>query len=185
MAISSHCAVSAEKYIFSEHGGFMTQLVAGKPAIRSMSQWVSLSLLIFSLTGVLSGCEEPFIVMSGDVLQGTVSDPPADWTALNKVRVVQLETRPESPYSVNIWMVGLGPDLYLATGDDATAWSEHIDDNSNVRVRISAALYELEARRVTDNREQHTVAAAYASKYELDVDDNWVLDGQVFRLDRR
>lgn len=150
-----------------------------------MSQRLSLSLLIFSLTGLLAGCDEPFIVMPGDALQGTLTDPPADWTALNEVGIVQLETRAGDPYSVNIWMAGLGPDIYVATGDDATEWSGHIDIDPDVRLRIGTDLYELEATRVTDNREQHAVATAYASKYELDPDDNWVLDGQVFRLDRR
>jgi hypothetical protein len=29
------------------------------------------------------------------------------------------------------------------------------------------------------------VAAAYVEKYALNLEDNWVHDGQVFRLDRR
>jgi hypothetical protein len=159
----------------------MTHPAAGHPAIRpTVIRVMSLSLLF-----LLSGCSEPFIVMSGESLAGDVVDPPTDWTPLNDVEIVQLETRPSDPYSVNIWMVGLGSDVYVATGSDDTNWTEYIDEDTDVRLRVEGRIYELEAFELTDNREKRTVAAAYVEKYGLDAEDNWVLDGQVFRLDRR
>lgn len=112
-------------------------------------------------------------------------DPPADWSALAHVQVVQLETRPAEPYSVNIWMVAVGPDIYIATGEDGTNWTGFIEDDPDVRLRIEDKVYELEASRVIDQQERDRVAAAYVAKYDLDADDNWVMTGQVFRLDRR
>jgi hypothetical protein len=51
-------------------------------------------------------------------------------------------------------------------------------------LRVGKALYALHAVSVTDESERAAVAAAYASKYELDANDNWVDDALVYRLDR-
>jgi hypothetical protein len=101
------------------------------------------------------------------------------------VEVVQLETRPQEPYSVNIWMVGIGPDIYVATGPDETNWTGHLAENADVRLRVNGTIYELEATKISDHQERLRVAEAYVEKYGLNLEDNWVQDGQVFRLDRR
>ena len=142
-------------------------------------------VILIACSTALSGCAEPFVVLAGGELAGKVEDPPVDWTPLNDEEIVQLETRPEDPYSVNIWMIGYGPDLYVATGDDPTGWSEHIDANPDVRVRIRGVIYELEARRVDDLEEKTRIGDEYVGKYDVDDDDNWVETGQLFRLDRR
>ena len=51
--------------------------------------------------------------------------------------------------------------------------------------RVGETLYPLLARRVTDRKERRRVAAAYADKYDLDRDENWLEDALVYRLDRR
>jgi hypothetical protein len=159
----------------------MTHLATGHTAIHPTPVRV-MSLVLLLLA---SGCSEPFIVMSGKALSGTVKDAPPSWSAFEDVDVVQLETRPSDPYSVNIWMVAIGKDIFIATGGDDTNWSAHIAENPDVRLRIKGDIFELEADKVTDDREHRAVAAAYVKKYDLDEDDNWVLHGQVFRLDRR
>ena len=159
----------------------MTHPAVGHPANHS----TIIRIMSLSLIFLLGGCSEPFIVMSGEALSGDAIDPPTDWTPLNDVEIVQLETHPSDPYSVNIWMVGLGSDIYVATGSDDTNWTEYIDEDTDVRLRVEGQIYELEATELTDTREKRTVAAAYVEKYGLDAEDNWVMDGQVFRLDRR
>lgn len=134
---------------------------------------------------LLGGCEEPFVVLPGDALHGNVTDPPADWSAFADLEIAQLETNPADPYSVNLWVAAIGSDMYVATGDDGTNWTEHIDADRDVRLRVDDNIYELEARRVNDPQEVARVAAEYVRKYNLDAEDNWVLEGQVFRLDRR
>ena len=134
---------------------------------------------------VLGACSEPFIVFSGGELEGEVSDAPSDWSQLNAVETIQLETRPDDPYSINVWAAGIGPDIYVATGDDGTNWTEHIEVQRDVRLRIEHQIFELKAIRVSDTDELERVSAAYVDKYGLDSDDNWVMTGQVFRLDRR
>ena len=134
---------------------------------------------------LLSACSEPFIVFSGGELEGQTADPPSDWSVLDSVDTVQLETQPDDPYSVNIWVAGIGADVYVATGDDGTNWTEHIEVNRDVRMRVIDQVFALEAVRVRDSDEMQRVSAAYVNKYGLDNDDNWVVTGQVFRLDRR
>lgn len=133
----------------------------------------------------LSGCSEPFIVFAGGKLSGTVEPPPDDWSALKREETFQLETRPEDPYSVNIWAVGIGHDVYIGTGPDGTRWSTYIEQDPRVRLRVGNTLYPLLAHKVTDPEERRKVASAYAEKYDLNRDQNWLKDALVFRLDRR
>jgi len=163
----------------------MTQPIADQQATRSIGQRFYAGLLLLLLCPFLVGCDEPFIVMSGAALAGEVSDPPVDWTASNEVEIIQLEVQPDDPYSINIWMAGIGPDIYVATGDDDTAWSAMLAVDPDVRIRIEGTIYELRASKIGEGAEKRAVASEYVAKYGLDEDDNWVLDGQVFRLDRR
>jgi hypothetical protein len=145
----------------------------------------AVGLILVALLTTMSGCAEPFIVMAGGELAGEVADPPVDWSGYKDEEIIQLETRPEDPYSVNIWMIARGPDLYVATGDDPTRWTRNIDENPDVRVRIQGMIYELEASRVEDVEEKTAIGGEYVAKYNVDDDDNWVQEGQLFRLDRR
>lgn len=163
----------------------MTLPAAGRPAIRLQGQRVSLRYLLLLPLILAAGCDEPFIVLSGEKLAGESVAPPEDWTEANEADVVQLETRLADAYSVNLWMAGIGSDVYVATGDDDTNWTVNLATDPDVRLRIGNSIYELTARKVTDLAERKKVAAEYVKKYGLDEDDNWVLDGQVFRLDRR
>ncbi len=139
--------------------------------------------LIIAATLFVS-CSNPVAVIPGGELSGQTQTPPPDWTDVPKI--IQVETRPADPYSINIWSVGIGRDLYIATGTDGTTWSEFIDTNSKVRARIGSSLYELNATSVNDPQERSVVVDAYLSKYEdLDSEDNWVETGLMFRLDRR
>jgi len=163
----------------------MTQLVAGRSVSRTANDRLLLSILLISLSSLLAGCDEPFIVMSGGALTGEVEDAPADWTPLNEVEVVQLETRPEDPYSVNVWMIASGKDIYVATGKGETHWTRYIAENPDVRLRVGDKVYELEAYLVKDESEKIAIGNQYVEKYGVDEDDNWVDEGQLYRLDRR
>ena len=134
---------------------------------------------------LVAACSDPIIMLPGGALSGKPATPPADWSMLESIETIQVEFRPADPYSINIWAVGLGPDLYIATGADGTRWSPMAEADPNVRVRIDGNVYELAAHRVTAPEDVHRVANAYGGKYELDGQDNWVMTGMIFRLDRR
>ncbi len=141
------------------------------------------SLAVVVLVAQLVGCGDPLSTIPGGKLAGETTAAPAIWTDLPEI--IQVETRPSDPYSINIWGVGIERDLYIATGTDGTTWTGFIKDDPHVRVRIDASMYELLAMSVTDSTERNKVVSAYSDKYELDRDDNWVKTGLIFRLDRR
>jgi len=140
--------------------------------------------LVFVLL-LLSGCGDPIVILPGGALSGEPAAAPADWSALESIDTIQVEFRPSDPYSHNIWAVGLGADLYIATSADGTRWTPFIEQDPGVRARVGRSLYDLKAVKLTDAEERAEVAAAYQKKYEIDADDNWVEDALIYRLDRR
>ena len=99
---------------------------------------------------------------------------PSDWSSVADVKTIQVEFRPQDPYSHNIWCVGLERDLYIATSANGTRWTPFVAQDPRVRARVGTALYELLAVNVTDAAERTRVADAYGLKYDLVGDDNWV-----------
>lgn len=134
---------------------------------------------------VVVACQ-PIGPMPGGALTGAVQPVPPEWGELAKVDTVQLETRPDSPYSVNIWGIALGANYYVAAGSGETSWTKNIDANANVRLRIGESVFELRAVRVTESQELDQVRAAYGAKYKMS-DDQKEQSGRatVYRLDRR
>jgi hypothetical protein len=153
-------------------------------ASRDGADIVRLALILMTSL-FLAGCGEPLVTIPGGTLAGEVAAPPTDWAALADIETIQVEFRPSDPYSINIWGVGIGRDLYIATGADGTKWTEMIAADPAVRVRVGSTLYALTAVAVEDAAEHGRVAEAYGRKYELEGDDNWVATGLVFRFDRR
>jgi hypothetical protein len=141
------------------------------------------TLIVLIVSVLLTSCAEPLSMIPGGKLSGEVQSSPADW--IDVPEIIQVETRPSDPYSINIWGVGIGPDLYFATGDGGTTWSAYVAADNKVRARVNDSLHEFNAINISDPAERKSVEAAYVSKYELDPDDNWVTAGIIFRLDRR
>ena len=144
-----------------------------------MRWFIAIAFVVF-----LAGCGKPFGFIPGRELDGDEAPPPQDWAEIDKIATVQLEFRPDKPYSINIWAVGIGQDMYVATGEDGTRWTEYLQQTPEVRVQVRESIYPLNATRVLDPAEHHSATDAFVAKYNLD-EDSWVVNGQVFRLDRR
>ena len=130
----------------------------------------------------LAACGEPFVTIPGGELSGQHLDPPIEWIEVPDT--IQMEMRPADPYSINIWSVGIGAHLYVATSADGTSWTEILEVDNSVRVRLHDRLYSLQAAHVRDADERSRVARAYAEKYEVHPGDGWVVRGMIIRLDR-
>lgn len=110
--------------------------------------------LVSSLLAVVAlACNGPFGLLPGGKLTGKPKPAPSDWNAVGKSGTVQLETRPEEPYSVNISYRLVDGALYINAGDTETQWAKNIATNPDVRLRVNGALYDLRAQRVTDPQE--------------------------------
>ena len=145
--------------------------------------WIApVGLLLFVL-----GCGGPLVTLPGGSLSGTLISPPSDWTFTNAIKTVQIETRPDDPYSVNIWCVVVGRQLFIVSGRGMeNAWAQHIDADPNVRLRVGTDLYELRAVISNDSADRERFLAALAKKYdEFDPDEEQPSEAVLFRLEAR
>lgn len=120
--------------------------------------------LMLGVAWILAGCGD-FSPLSSGELTGSVMPAPADWGIVASDDIVQLETRAPEPYTVNLWVIGQGSELYVFAGDNKAAWIEHMTANPDVRLKMSDVIYELTSERVTDAAEFETFAQAWAAKY--------------------
>jgi len=104
--------------------------------------------LILTLIG-LSACAEPVFYFAGGRLGGeeaTLLEMPSS------SGVMQLETLPTDPYSVNIGYVLLNEQIYIDPAEDRQ-WYQNILENPNVRIRFegSSVVHPMLSVRETDS----------------------------------
>jgi hypothetical protein len=140
-------------------------------------------VMILSLA-ILAACE-PMGPLPGGQLSGVVEALPENWASSSEMEVVQIETRSDSPYSINIWAVDFGDSIYIASGSGPkTEWVSHLEENPEIRLRLENNIYELVVVKVTDSAELVGVHARYVEKYDLQSDVT-PQDAWVYRLDPR
>ena len=133
--------------------------------------------------GLLAGCG-PVVMLPGGELSGTVRDVPESWAFTDDVDTVQLETRPDDPYSVNIWCVRVGDALFVGGSREST-WTRNVAANPNVRLRIGETLYLLRAVESTSDEDAEGFLAATAAKYDREIDPALRAEAVLFRLTPR
>ena len=143
-------------------------------------------VLLLVLAVVLAGCE-PWGPLPGGRLDGPVaSAPPADWAVADREEIVQVETRPGDPYSVNLWGAGIANHFYIAAGEgEETRWARHLVADPEVRLRVGGTVYELRAVRVTEQSEIDQVLVALQRKYDFTPTQEQRDSAWLFRLDSR
>jgi len=145
--------------------------------------------LILFLASILSapiaGCSGPVLLLPGGALEGSTVAPPESWAFTDAVKTIQLETRPDDPYSVNIWVIALGESLYVHAGTHRSTWVENMEADPNVRLRVDDAIYELVAARVEEQAEFDRFSDAYEKKYGRRPRNGNVSEAYLFRLSAR
>ena len=130
------------------------------------------------LTLALLGCGGPVAVFPGGTLAGPVKSTPQSFGFASDAGTIQLETRPEDPYSVNIACAVVGDTLYVSAGDNKSRWVENMEANPMVRLRIDGDVYELRAQRVTDDAEMRAFADEWTkhswARDPTTLDEAWV-----------
>jgi len=110
----------------------------------------TMSILILSL---LAGCNGPFYAIPGGALEGHMpTSTPSDWSSLQD-GVLELETRMDDPYSVEINYVVRNGKLYIDPAE-GRAWLVNLRADPKVRIRIDGSIYAMEARLVEDPAER-------------------------------
>ena len=125
---------------------------------------MSVRLFVLLLAFATAGCNGPILLLPGGRLGGDAMPAPSDWAFAGEYGTVQLETRPEAPYSVNVAFTVIDGQIYINAGDTATQWVKNIAANPLVRLRVDGVLYDLRAERVTDSAEIAAFAAAWTSQ---------------------
>jgi hypothetical protein len=135
---------------------------------------------------VALGCD-PISMLPGGELSGTVEPVPSDWSFTDSVQVVQLETRPDDPYSVNVWGVAARGALYVAAGrGESSAWAKHVLADPRVRLRVNEDIYELRAVRTDDASERDAFLEAAHRKYgDFEVSEEQRANAFLIRLEPR
>lgn len=95
-------------------------------------------------TSMWLACGGPVLVFPGGALSGeVVEEPVEDWSFV-RARFLDLETRPEDPYSVELNYVVRDGKLYIDPAE-GRRWLEHIREDPRVRVRFDGKIHPLRA----------------------------------------
>ncbi|MFK7898529.1 MAG: hypothetical protein AB8G23_22035 [Myxococcota bacterium] len=112
-----------------------------RATITTRALWFGLSLGLGLCLG-LGGCGGPLLIIPGGELAGEVAEEPiTDWSFVTDT-FVDLETRPEDPYSVELNYLVRDGKLYIDPASDRT-WYTHILNDPRVRVRFGDKVYPL------------------------------------------
>ena len=130
--------------------------------------------LVLTVSLILSACGGPLGPLAGGELSGEEASPTnGDWSFAKDVEVIQLETRPSEPHSINIWTGVLDKQLYLPSslisGDENPAergWVQHVTADPSVRLRIDGRVYTAQAVRVTNPALIAQIKSLILVKYE-------------------
>ena len=102
------------------------------------------TLLTALLLTTSLACGGPFLVFPGGALSGdVVREPVQDWSFLDD-SFIDLETRLDDPYSVELNYFVREGKLYVDPAE-GRRWLEHIRADSRVRARFSGKIYPLTA----------------------------------------
>lgn len=102
------------------------------------------TLVVLAMLGSCLACGGPFLIIPGGELSGeVVTEPVSDWSFATD-RFVDLETRPDDPYSVELNYVVRDGRLYVDPAE-GRKWLDHIRTDPRVRVRFGNKIYPLKA----------------------------------------
>ena len=100
--------------------------------------------LLVALCLLLCACGGPFLAVPGGALRGeVVAEPVEDWSAV-ATPFVDLEVRPDDPYSVELNYFIRGGQLYIDPAE-GRAWLDHLRTDPRARVRFGERIYPVTA----------------------------------------
>lgn len=121
------------------------------------------TLMILMTAVFLSGCD--FIPFSGGKLDGDIKPIPDGWPEVTEADVIEIETNPNEPYSVKLWVIVMDDKPYIHAGANRATWVEHLESNPELILGHEGSLYELAAVRVTNDAEFKALREIYKDKY--------------------
>lgn len=107
---------------------------------------------VLPLLVTLVACGGPLGIIPGGELSGTEASASSWSGVVSESGTLELETRPEDPYSVRIGFVLRDGKVYIDPAEER-GWYQHLKANPSVRVRIHERVYRARAVAVTDPAE--------------------------------
>jgi len=109
----------------------------------------------------------PLGPIPGGAFVGPVDpDPDPDWSNLEEV--IELEIRPEKPWSLSVWNTVIDGELYVPSAQGARRrWTSVALADPRVRVRTNGRIYERRIELVEDEALRRRVGASIAERYDL------------------
>ena len=98
------------------------------------------ALLMLTFTLLAAGCGGPMLVFPGGALRGEVVTTPVDDWSFADDRFIDLETRLDDPYSVELNYFVKDGKLYVDPAE-GRRWLDHIRADPRVRVRLGGKVY--------------------------------------------
>ena len=131
---------------------------------------------------LLSSCGAPLGPIPGGELHGVHNPWPSDWSYVEDIENVLLETNPDNPYSVTIWGVGIGEDFFVGASKRSNQWARNIEANPHVTLDVEGKLYPALAVRVVDAELSNTLGEKFIAKYDMDPETLATNDGAFYHL---
>jgi hypothetical protein len=101
-------------------------------------------LLVITVLVTSLGCGGPLLVIPGGELSGeVVTEPVSDWSFVTD-SFIDLEVRPNDPYSVELNYIVKDGQLYIDSAEGRN-WLEYLREDPRVRVRFGDKVYPLKA----------------------------------------
>ena len=112
----------------------------------------AIGLALAIVLGWSLGFVRPYGPIGGGRLRGAVSPPPADWSFVDRIPEIEIETRwGPLPWTVTTWVLSHDRKLYAPSRNClAKRWVKNVLAQPDVRVRIADSVYELRAVRDED-----------------------------------
>jgi hypothetical protein len=136
------------------------------------------------------GCG-PIGPFSGGRLSGEEQGWPEDWNRVADVTQIQLETGQKDLHSVNLWIVVVDDDAYLATSllvgtevPEEREWVRNVSTDPRVRIRVDGDLYLARLETFTDEALRARVFDAFYLKYPQ-LEESRGEAARYFRITRR
>ena len=139
-------------------------------SLRSRASLVRGIAFLFLLV-LCVGCG-PIGPFSGGRLSGEEGGWQDDWNNAADVTEIQLETGSEDPHSVNLWIVVVDHEAYVATSllmgsevPEEREWVRNVTADPRVRIRVEEIVYPAQLESVDDPALRARLLEAYQSKY--------------------
>ena len=128
-------------------GGNPSLLLQQKRQQLMRRRYRSDGLFLWLLIMLTAGCQAPFLTFSGNELSGLESEA-TSFDFAGNFKTLQLEVRPEDPYSVILRVVMRDKKLYIDAAENRR-WHTYLKADPRIRIKLGKKIYRARAIKLT------------------------------------